>query len=87
MRHFFIAMAPLCTTATHFANAHLYIGLRVGDVSAEDTRFRYGVRGGTETDDLHAGGGAVLDSAKGVDFDNISIRVKTARASKGMTTS
>jgi len=71
-------MVCLCTANTLLAGVSPYIGVGVGGVAAKDSRFTYSNTSVTESGELHAGSGAVLDVAAGLDFDKLPFRFEGA---------
>jgi len=71
-------MVCLCTANTLFAGVSPYIGVGVGGVAAKDSRFTYSNTLGSESGELHAGNGAVIDAAAGLDFDQVPFRFEAA---------
>lgn len=73
-----LLLAVLFSVAPLFAGVAPYIGVGIGGVSAKDADFKYSDSGGTATGELESGGGALIEGAFGLDFDDIPFRFEGA---------
>lgn len=72
-----IIVILLITADTLTAGVSPYIGLGIGGVAAQDARYAYqGTT--TQSGNLISGGGAVLEAAAGLDFDDVPFRFEGA---------
>jgi len=69
----------LCAANTLLAGVSPYFGVGVGAAAVKDSRFTYNSStSGSQGGELRAGNGAVIDTAVGLDFDDIPFRFEGA---------
>lgn len=78
MRFIIVLTVVLSCTHTLLAGAAPYFGLGLGGVAARDADYTYTNGSSTQTGELQAGNGAVLDLAAGIDFDDVPFRFEGA---------
>lgn len=78
MKFITVLTVVLCCANTLLAGVAPYFGMGLGGVAARDADYTYTNGSTTQTGELQAGNGAVIDLAAGIDFDDVPFRFEGA---------